>query len=62
VDDFSVSLTRDDGTHQTFRTVGTAIKVEIQDPLAPHKELLKGYTDADIHDVTAYLVSLRSQL
>ena len=59
VDDFSVSLTRDDGTHRTFRTAGTGIKVEIQDPLAPHKELLKTYTDADIHNVTAYLVSLR---
>ena len=61
VDDFTVSLTQADGTHRTFRTVGTTIKVEIHDPLTPHKELLRVYADADIHDVTAYLVSLRSK-
>ena len=61
VDDFSVSLTAADGTHRTFRTVGTRIKVDIHDPLQPHKDLLPVYTDADIHNVTAYLISLRSQ-
>ena len=61
VDDFMVALTTADGTHRTFRTVGTAIKVEIHDPLTPHKELLRVYTDADIHNVTAYLHSLRTR-
>ena len=61
VDDFAVSLTEADGAHRTFRTVGTTIKVEIHDPLTPHKELLRVYTDADIHNVTAYLASLRAQ-
>jgi mono/diheme cytochrome c family protein len=61
VDDFSASLTQPDGTHRTFRTAGTTTKVEIQDPLTPHKELLRVYTDDDIHNVTAYLASLRSQ-
>lgn len=61
VDDFAVSLTQADGIHRTFRTVGTTIKVEIHDPLTPHKELLRVYTDADIHNVTAYLASLRAQ-
>lgn len=61
VDDFAVSVTQPDGTHRTFRTVGTNIKVDIHDPLTPHKELLRVYTDADIHDVTAYLASLRSK-
>ena len=59
VDDFVVSLTQADGTHRTFRTVGTGTKVEIHDPLTPHKELLRKYTDPDIHNVTAYLASLR---
>ena len=59
VDDFVVSLTQADGTHRTFRTVGSGTKVEIHDPLTPHKELLKKYTDPDIHNVTAYLASLR---
>lgn len=61
VDDFVVSLTQVDGTHRTFRTAGTATKVEIHDPLTPHKEMLRKYTDADIHNVTAYLASLRPQ-
>jgi cytochrome c oxidase cbb3-type subunit III len=60
IDDFSVSLTLADGTHRTFRTTA-AMKVDVQDPLAPHKQLLRQYTDADIHNVTAYISSLRSQ-
>lgn len=60
IDDFGVSLTQADGTHRAFRTAGTAIKVEIHDPLAPHKELLRVYTDADIHNVTAYIASLKA--
>ena len=59
VDDFVVSLTQADGRHRTFRTFGTSTKVDIQDPLAGHKDLLKTYTDADIHNVTAYLALLR---
>lgn len=62
VDDFVVSLRTDDGTLRTFRTPpgsSSAPKVEIEDPLKPHKELLKVYTDADIHNVTAYLVTLK---
>ena len=59
LDDFVVSLTQADGTHRTFRTAGTSTTVEIHDPLTPHKELLRVYADADIHNVTAYLASLR---
>jgi cytochrome c oxidase cbb3-type subunit 3 len=61
VDDFTVSLKQADGAHRTFRTDDTGIKVEIKDPLTGHKQLLRVYTDADIHNVTAYLVSLRSK-
>lgn len=59
LDDFVVSLKQADGTHRSFRTFGTAIRVDIHDPLAPHKALLPAYRDADIHNVTAYLASLR---
>lgn len=59
MDDFVVTLIDTEGMPRTFRTVGTATKVEIHDPLLPHKELLRVYTDRDIHNVTAYLVSLR---
>ena len=59
LDDFTVSLRQANGAHRSFRTFGTATKVDIRDPLAPHKELLPVYRDADIHNVTAYLASLR---
>jgi cytochrome c oxidase cbb3-type subunit III len=54
-----VSLTERDGTHRSFRTSGDTPKVEIHDPLQPHRQLLTKYSDADIHNVTAYLATLR---
>ena len=59
LDDFVVSLTTADGTHRSFRTNGDTPKVEVHDPLEPHKKLLPTYSDADIHNVTAFLVTLK---
>jgi cytochrome c oxidase cbb3-type subunit 3 len=59
IDDFMVSLTQADGSSRTFRRNGDVPKVEIHDPLDGHRKLLPLYTDKDIHDVTAYLVTLK---
>lgn len=59
LDDFVVALTMADGTRRSFQTNGDTPKVEVHDPLQPHKELLRKYSDADIHNVTAYLVTLK---
>jgi mono/diheme cytochrome c family protein len=59
LDDFVVSLTTADGTHRSFRTSGDTPKVEVHDPLQPHRDLLRTYADADIHNVTAFLVTLK---
>ena len=59
LDDFVVSLTDKDGTHRSFRTIGGTPKVDVHDPLQPHKDLLRVYTDSDIHNVTAFLASLK---
>jgi mono/diheme cytochrome c family protein len=59
IDDFIVSLTEKDGTHRSFRATGDTPKVEVHDPLMPHKMLLKTYTDRDIHNVTAFLATLK---
>jgi len=59
LNDFVVSLTERDGTHRSFRISGDSPKVEIHDPLQPHKELLRVYSDSDIHNVTAYLATLK---
>ena len=59
IDDFVVSLTEKDGTHRSFRVSGDTPKVEVHDPLQPHKDLLRTYSDTDIHNVTAYLATLK---
>jgi len=59
IDDFIVTLTPADGMQRTFRRVGDVPKIEITDPLQGHKKLFLQYTDKDIHDVTAYLVTLK---
>ena len=59
IDDFYVTLTPSDGLQRTFRRSGDVPRVEITDPLDGHKKLLVQYTDKDIHDVTAYLVTLK---
>jgi len=59
VDDFIVTLAQGDGTQRTFRRDGDVPKVDIRDPLEGHRNLLAVYTDTDIHDVTAYLVTLK---
>jgi cytochrome c oxidase cbb3-type subunit 3 len=57
-DDFVVTLI--DATGSTVSVPRTAgVTLEIHDPKAPHKKLLPTYTDKDIHDVTAYLVTLK---
>ncbi|HXE65100.1 MAG TPA: c-type cytochrome [Bryobacteraceae bacterium] len=59
IDDFTVTLVENDGTSRTFMRDGSSPAVEVHDPLRPHKDLLPVYTDKDIHDVTAYLTSVK---
>jgi mono/diheme cytochrome c family protein len=59
IDDFIVTLTDADGQQHTIRRDGDSPKVELHDPLKPHRELLPTYTDAEIHNLTAYLVTLK---
>jgi cytochrome c oxidase cbb3-type subunit 3 len=59
VDDFVVSLTQADGTSRSFRRNGDVPKVVVRNPLEAHRNLLPVYTDKDIHDVTAYLTSVK---
>jgi cytochrome c oxidase cbb3-type subunit 3 len=59
IDDFLVTIGLPDGTQRTFRREGEMPKVEIHDPMQAHRELLAVYTDRDMHDVTAYLVTLK---
>ncbi len=59
IDDFTVSLYDSSGTFHSFFRDGSTPRVEVRDPLQAHNEMLRKYTDADIHNVTAYLVTLK---
>lgn len=59
LDDFYVVVELADGTERTFRRSGDQPVVDVRDPLETHIKLLTTYTDRDIHNVTAYLVTLK---
>ena len=59
VDDFYIALLMEDGTIRSFTRRGAVPKVEMKDPMEPHKALLAVYTNRDMHNVTAYLATLK---
>ncbi len=59
LDDFLVTVELADGSTRSFRRQGDVPRVEVRDPLAQHRALLSTYTDKNMHDVTAYLVTLK---
>ncbi len=59
IDDFLVTVANADGSLTTIRRDGDRPKVEVKDPMQPHRDLLAVYTDKEMHDVTAYLVTLK---
>lgn len=59
VDDFLVSVRLADGTLRSFARHGDEPKVDVHDPMKVHHELLTQYSDHDIHDVTAFLATLK---
>ena len=59
LDNFFITLLLDDGRLRTIRRDGDVPKVEVKDPLEFHKKLPAILTDKDMHDVTAYLATLK---
>jgi cytochrome c oxidase cbb3-type subunit 3 len=62
IDDFIVSLTDDTGQYRSYtRRAGTPriASVQVNDPLQQHRVLWTKLTDKDMHDVTAYLATLK---
>jgi cytochrome c oxidase cbb3-type subunit 3 len=59
IDDFTVTLVQDDGTRRTFARNGSEPKVEVRDPADAHRKLVPALLDKDMHDVTAYLWTLK---
>ncbi len=58
LDDFSVSLRDTEGDYHTWKRT-PEVRVEKNDPYAEHVALLDQYTDKNIHDVVAYLETLK---
>jgi cytochrome c oxidase cbb3-type subunit 3 len=59
LDEFIVTLANDDGSQRTFRRDGDRPAVEVRDPLKAHLALLPVISETEIHDLTAYLVTLK---
>jgi mono/diheme cytochrome c family protein len=58
LDDFGVTFYDSAGEYHTV-ALGPNVKVELEDKLKAHRELLNQYTDADMHNLTAYLTTLK---
>jgi cytochrome c oxidase cbb3-type subunit III len=59
LDDFNVALHDTAGDYHSFERNGNDPKIQVNDPLRVHVDMLRKYTDADIHNVTAYLETLK---
>ena len=58
LDDFNVSLRDSTGDYHSY-PIGPGVKINVEDKLIAHRELLSHYSDSDIHNLTAYLVTLK---
>lgn len=56
-DEFNIAITGKDGWYRSFPR--DQVKVDIHDNLAAHRDMMEKYTDADIHNLFAYLVTLK---
>jgi mono/diheme cytochrome c family protein len=59
IDDFNVAMHDSTGAYRSFARNGDTPKVVVTDPIKVHVDMLRTYTDADIHNMTAYLVTLK---
>ena len=57
LDEFTVGLFDASNTYKSFRIAD--VKYKVDDPANAHAELLPKYTDGDIHNLMAYLQTLR---
>jgi mono/diheme cytochrome c family protein len=58
LDDFNVALRDDTGEYRSFQR-GPGLQVVKHDPAQAHHEMLDRYTDKNVHDMVAYLETLK---
>jgi cytochrome c oxidase cbb3-type subunit III len=59
IDDFIVVLTDADGNRRTLRRDGDSPMIQVNNPLQAHLDKIRGWEDEDLHNLTAYLVTLK---
>jgi cytochrome c oxidase cbb3-type subunit 3 len=59
ITDFYVTLVDATGARRTFPRDNDVPRVEVTDPLQAHLDMLLKYTDVNMHNLTAYLVTLK---
>ena len=57
MDEFNVAVRDTGGWYHSWPR--DDVKVEVKDPLEAHRKLLPKYTDKDMHDLFAYLETLK---
>jgi cytochrome c oxidase cbb3-type subunit 3 len=57
IDDIDISMYDGNGVYHSWPR--ESVKIDLPDRLTGHRQLLEKYTDKDMHDLTAYLVSLK---
>ena len=56
-DEFTIVVSSANGARQTYQK--SAVKFKIDDPMSAHFDLLGKYTDDDMHNVFAYLDTMK---
>ncbi len=56
-DEFTIGIVAKDGWYRSWPRA--SVKVEVHDPLQAHHELTTKYTNADLHNLFAYLVTFK---
>ena len=60
IDDFTVALRNAQGNYTSFaRKSADVPHVEVHNPFKPHSDMVMHYSDTDIHNLTAYLVTMK---
>jgi len=58
-DDFNISFRDQKGVYHSFNRTAAGMNVEVHNRLQAHMDLVRQYTDVDIHNLTAYLVTIK---
>ena len=58
LDEFDVSMRDSSGQYHSWER-NDHLKVQVRDPIAPHQKLIPQYTDSDMHNILAYLETLK---